>query len=140
MESAPLMDISRYHIIGDSGFPLKNWLLVPYKRTSAGLNRSHLKFNRKLSGTRSVVERAFGDLKTRFRRCLNIDAKVENAVNIIATSVCIHNLCIENGDFCRDSVSLNEEGNHQQVCSEEQSVSGTLKREAIRAQLNRNGQ
>jgi DDE superfamily endonuclease len=134
------MDISRYHIIGDGGFALKQWLLVPYKQISAGLTRSQLKFNRKLSATRSIVERAFGDLKARFRRCLDIDAKVENAVNVIVASVCIHNLCIQNGDFCRDTAAIEEEGNQQPMCPEEQSVSGSMKREAIRAQLSRNHQ
>ncbi|KAK2718518.1 hypothetical protein QYM36_005750 [Artemia franciscana] len=98
-----------YHIVGDSAFPLYPWLLVPFK--SSGLNRNSsgsnpnrqiIKYNKKLSQTRIVVEHTFGDIINRFRCCSNIYASVEKAVKIITASCVIHNLCIENGDLCYD--------------------------------------
>lgn len=79
-DPAPLLDTVRYHLIGDGGFPLKSWLMVPY-RQSGHLSKYKKCFNRKLSSTRSVVERAFGDLKNRFRRCQNIEASIESPLS-----------------------------------------------------------
>ncbi|XP_033739041.1 putative nuclease HARBI1 [Pecten maximus] len=54
-------------LLGDSGYPLRPWLLTPVttpaSRSDEMYNRSHMK-------TRNVVERAFGMLKSRFR-CLH---------------------------------------------------------------------
>ena len=90
---------NRYHIIADSAFPLKSWLLPPYKQPAGGLSQSQKRFNFKHSQTRIVVENAFGDLKNRFRRCQMINATIENGVNIAVASCVIHNICIQNGDI-----------------------------------------
>lgn len=51
-------------LLGDSGYPLRTWLLTPYQSPS---NRREEKFNDSHGKTRVVVERAFGVLKARFR-------------------------------------------------------------------------
>lgn len=51
-------------LVGDSGYPLRTWLLTPYQSPS---NRQEEKFNDCHGKTRVVVERAFGVLKARFR-------------------------------------------------------------------------
>jgi len=53
-------------LVGDSAYPLKNWVIEPFS------NRGHLSpqkrcFNEKLSAMRSVIERAFSLLKGRWR-------------------------------------------------------------------------
>ena len=96
-ENQQRFNYDRYHLIGDSAFPLKAWLLVPYKKTAAGLTRSQKEFNRRLSASRIVVENAFGDLKNRFRRCQDIYATIDKAVHIFVTCCVIHNICIRNG-------------------------------------------
>ncbi len=45
----------RYHLVGDSAFVLKPWLLSPYKKSPAGLSQSERRFNYKLSSTRIVL-------------------------------------------------------------------------------------
>ncbi|XP_032798550.2 protein ALP1-like [Daphnia magna] len=94
-------DSRKYHLIGDSAFPLTKWCIVPYKRTDGGgqLSRSKKLFNYKLSSTRIVVEQAFGDLKNRFRRTQDLHQSIDRAVNIVVTSCVLHNICIRNGDI-----------------------------------------
>lgn len=59
-----------YHIIADSAFPSKEWLITPFKKSSGQpLSQAKKIFNRKLSSTRMVIELIFGDLKNRFKRC-----------------------------------------------------------------------
>ena len=42
-------------LLGDSGYPLKKWLMTPYLNPS---NRAEEKFNYALCSTRSAVERS----------------------------------------------------------------------------------
>ena len=51
-----------------------------------------------------VVERAFGILKDRWHILLKrFDVSLQNVLNIIIASLCLHNLCIlENDDFDMD--------------------------------------
>ena len=52
------------YIVGDSAYPLMQWLVRPYRDTGR-LTPQQIMFNRELSDMRSVVERAFGMLKMR---------------------------------------------------------------------------
>jgi hypothetical protein len=55
-----------YHILSDAAYPLKQWLLTPY-RDNGHLNHQQLRYNLQLSSKRHVIERAFALLKGRFR-------------------------------------------------------------------------
>ena len=88
-----------FHVIGDSAFPLREFLMVPYKQTGQAMTPLMKSFNKKLSCTRVVVEQAFGDLQNRFRRCLDIHGSIAHAVDCIVASCVIHNICIANGDM-----------------------------------------
>lgn len=50
--------------LGDSGYPLKKWLLTPFAQPS---NQQEQRYNSSHCSTRNTVERAFGVLKSRFR-------------------------------------------------------------------------
>lgn len=52
------------YIIGDAGYPLLPWLIVPFAR---GVSKQTDAFNYKFSSTRMCVERAFGRLKGTWR-------------------------------------------------------------------------
>lgn len=58
------------YIIGDLGYPLLPWLMVPHK-TQGNLTVAETLFNKKLRRGRCVVENAFGILKQTFRELLN---------------------------------------------------------------------
>ena len=95
----PLFESKKYHIVGDSAFPLHSWLMTPYKKGSSSLSPSQRRYNYKHSATRIVVEQAFGDLLNRFKRCNDVDADMEKVVKIVTSCCVIHNVCIKNGDF-----------------------------------------
>ena len=132
-------DPQRYHLIGDSAFPSKSWLLPPYKKTLAGLSRARKKFNFKLSSTRMVVENAFGDLKNRFRRTQNINSTIKKAINIVTTCCVLHNICITNGDLNVEPniANLNCHVNPPR-CGVNVNVTGAHKREIIKRRFDGN--
>ena len=56
--------INPYYLLGDSGYPLRPWLLTPYMRPG---NEAQRGFNLDHKKTRNYVEHAIGVLKMRFR-------------------------------------------------------------------------
>jgi len=81
------------HIIGDSAYPLKTWLLAPYRDTGK-LTHTERRFNKRLSQTRVSIEHTFGLLKNRFRRLLHtVDASPEFASKIVVAACVLHNVC-----------------------------------------------
>ncbi|KAK3849766.1 hypothetical protein Pcinc_003442 [Petrolisthes cinctipes] len=81
-----------YHLLGDSGYPCKKWLLTPYLRPQPGpqsdYNRAHKK-------TRNVVERGIGQLKRRFH-VLHGEIRVTptaKVCQIIKVCAMLHNIC-----------------------------------------------
>lgn len=55
----------RYHILGDNAYAIRSYLLTPY-RDCGNLTESHKVFNKKLSGSRVLIENTFGIFKGRF--------------------------------------------------------------------------
>ena len=56
-------------IVGDSAYPLKEWLMKPYPDNGL-LSNAQKRFNKKLSQGRVIAEQAYGHLKGRWR-CLD---------------------------------------------------------------------
>ena len=80
-------------ILADSAYPLKDWLIKPHI-SSPNLTRSEKRFNRRLSASRSTVERGFGLLKDRWRCLLKLlDHEIENINNVIIACFILHNIC-----------------------------------------------
>lgn len=89
-------------IIGDSAYPPLRWIVKPYT-LHRHLTLEERQFNRSLSSTRSIVERAFGILKTRWR-CLykTLEQTVVNVSYIVMACCVLHNICQEVGEQLTD--------------------------------------
>lgn len=87
-----------YYILGDSAYPLQNWLLKPFIDTGR-LTAEQRFYNMKISRARVVVENAFGRLKGRWR-CLmkRNDCAVDLVKSMVLTCCALHNLCESHGE------------------------------------------
>ncbi|CAF1239650.1 unnamed protein product [Didymodactylos carnosus] len=80
-------------LLGDSGYPLRAWLLTPFNDPTTAAQR---RYNRALKSARSTIERAFGVLKARFC-CLDrsgggLQFTPERCVKIILSCMYLRNL------------------------------------------------
>jgi hypothetical protein len=103
-------------ILGDSGYPLRSYLMTPF-RDDGHLSDDQRDFNYVHSSTRMVVERAFGELKSRWaavRTGLNVS--FDNTI-IVTTACCVlHNFCKSQDD----SLLPEEMQRVEQILAEEQ--------------------
>ena len=97
------------HLVGDGAYPLKQWLLKPF-RNDGHLTQRMRRFNYRLSSARVAIERAFGLLKGRFRRLKLLDTKsIKTAVDTIIVCCVFHNICIINDDVLEQYITENQE-------------------------------
>jgi hypothetical protein len=80
-------------ILGDSAYPLKEWLLTPYKDSGALTLEKRL-FNLEHSRVRQVIECAFGRTVERFRRLKFLySPSIAFCVKVCLTACTLHNFC-----------------------------------------------
>ncbi|XP_071149239.1 putative nuclease HARBI1 [Mytilus edulis] len=80
-------------LLGDSGYPCRQFLLTPYRQPAAG--RGQARFNRRHCLTRSTIERTFGIWKKRFHILgSEIRMKPDKACRIIIACGILHNIAI----------------------------------------------
>ncbi|XP_067686105.1 putative nuclease HARBI1 [Haliotis asinina] len=79
------------HLLGDSGYPCRDWLLTPYLQPHPG---SQTAYNRAHKRTRSVVERGIGQLKRRFH-VLHGEVRLspQKTCKVITSCAVLHNIC-----------------------------------------------
>ncbi|XP_056018365.1 putative nuclease HARBI1 [Ostrea edulis] len=83
-------------ILGDSGYGLKKYLMVPYLTPRT---RAEEKFNTSLCRTRVTIEQAFGILKRRFP-CLQVGkVQPDRVCATVIACVILHNLGIDKRDI-----------------------------------------
>ena len=81
-------------ILGDSAYPLLNWLVKGYSENQNTPNWQCNFNNYWLSRVRMTVENTFGRWKGRFRRFLKgVDMAVSSATYLVAASCILHNFC-----------------------------------------------
>lgn len=85
--------------MGDNAYAIRSYLLTPY-RDCGNLTESHKVFNKKLSGSRVLIENTFGIFKGRFRQVLHLDMHYMSKITKFILACCVlHNLCIDKNDF-----------------------------------------
>ncbi|XP_011860760.1 PREDICTED: putative nuclease HARBI1, partial [Vollenhovia emeryi] len=98
--SATLPDIceNEWHILGDAAYPLKKYLITPY-RDYGNLTEEQRNFNYKFAACRVKIENAIGLLKVRFRQLIRLDFHtVQRSCKFIIACCTLHNLCILHED------------------------------------------
>lgn len=124
-----------YHLLGDGAYPLQLNVITPFKN-NGHLTRRQLNFNRKLSATRCVIERAFGQLKGRFRRLKYLDMNRTDFIPSVIMACCVlHNLDLQQAidditidvEDVNDDDSSDDSGNLQNL----QSFAAVAKRDSI---------
>jgi hypothetical protein len=86
-----------FFLLGDSGYPLRPWLLTPF-RGNPDPGTLEAEYNSRHKQTRSLIERCNGELKMRWR-CLLKDRILHyhpiKACKMIKACTVLHNMCIE---------------------------------------------
>lgn len=83
------------YLIGDAGFPMRPYLMVPYSRLNRYTPMQKI-YNYRLSRARRIVECAFGLMTSKwtvFNKPL--EWGVRNSEQIILAIICLHNFLIE---------------------------------------------
>ncbi|XP_034245508.1 putative nuclease HARBI1 [Thrips palmi] len=85
----------RCHLLGDSGYALEPWMIVPFEQPQEDTPEG--RFNKVHSRDRNVVERCIGNIKERFR-CIH-DERVAHydyikASKFVNAVVVLHNICV----------------------------------------------
>ena len=84
-------------ILGDSAFPLENFLMKPY--TNAVLTKEQRYFNYRLSRARMIIEGAYGQLKGRWRFLLRkSESNFQETKLAVLSCMILHNICLDQGD------------------------------------------
>ncbi|XP_071649930.1 putative nuclease HARBI1 [Temnothorax longispinosus] len=125
------------HLIGDSAYPLSRFLLVPYK-DNGHLTVEQMRYNQKLNSIRSIIERAFGLLKGKFRKLKYLEMYNLSLINYAIASACIlDNFIIMkeddyDDDYVFDDDEIQEEENDENAeINNRDSNSGHDKRNVI---------
>jgi hypothetical protein len=97
-------------LLGDSGYPLSPYLMIPYPYPPNSRQRG--RFNRALCKARCTVERCIGVLKRRWP-CLSrkLRCKYDRVPDIIVACAVLHNLCIEYNQPIEDDIDVAQETN-----------------------------
>uniref|UniRef100_A0A803K734 Putative nuclease HARBI1 n=2 Tax=Xenopus tropicalis TaxID=8364 RepID=A0A803K734_XENTR len=100
-------------LLGDSMYGLKPWLMTPVSNPKT---RAEKKYNHAHSATRSIIDRTFGMLKTRFG-CLDKSKGVllyspEKVCKIFFVCCILHNIAMNESDY----IEVNEEyAQHEEI-------------------------
>ncbi|KAK9073694.1 hypothetical protein SSX86_006288 [Deinandra increscens subsp. villosa] len=84
-------------VVGNSGYPLKDWMLVPY--THQNLTWSQHTFNQKVNEVQKIGKDAFMRLKGRWG-CLQkrIEVKLQELPMVLGACCVLHNICEMNNE------------------------------------------
>ena len=113
-EFLPGLNVSvPYYMIGDGGFPLKDYLMKPFMRLNNPTVPPRI-FNYRLSHARRVIECAFGELSQVWQ--VNQTAlpwNINTSEKVVMSTVCLHNFLIDVRD--NDNEGRWNRGNENEI-------------------------
>ncbi|GFW90076.1 putative nuclease HARBI1 [Trichonephila clavipes] len=118
---------SSYHLLGDSGYPLRSYLMTPFLNS---VGAGQVRYNAAHARARNVVERQYGVWKKRFS-CIDTPFRcsLETAQTVIVATAVLHNLALSLGDYeDDDSRPLQQDDT---MVNHSQEHGGIAKRNAI---------
>lgn len=97
-----------FHILGDLTYPLREYLLTPFKESDDMTSQQRI-FNEKQFNTKIITENAFSLLRKRFRQLTQLDCFTVMQMSKIVLGCCVlHNLCIDQNDMWLDDEDNND--------------------------------
>ncbi|XP_066595961.1 putative nuclease HARBI1 [Prorops nasuta] len=103
------------HILGDSAYPLLFNLMTPFK-DNGNLTSKQIQYNVKHASIRSVIERAYGLLKGKWRRLKYLDVNSVHMANSVIAAACIlHNFLIVHKEMDVLSESISNDSNNSDI-------------------------
>ncbi|XP_071374677.1 putative nuclease HARBI1 [Centroberyx affinis] len=104
-------------LLADGGYPCLQHplpLITPYKRPVQGVAAQ--RFNAHHSRARSIIERAFGMMKTRFRAIFlqALEVKPTFVPQVITACAVLHNICLGAGDVMTPEDEPEEDGDEDE--------------------------
>lgn len=107
------------YIVGDAGFPSLPWLLTPHRESE--LSESKLDFNRRISATRVVAQRALARLKDVWKMIQGVMWRPDKhkLPRFILVCCILHNIVIDMEDEVLDQLPLShhhDPGYSQEFC------------------------
>ncbi|GFW07630.1 putative nuclease HARBI1 [Trichonephila clavipes] len=118
---------SSYHLLGDSGYPLRSYPMTPFLNP---VGAGQVRYNAAHARARNVVERQYGVWKKRFS-CIDTPFRcsLETAQTVIVATAVLHNLALSLGDDeDEDSRPLQQDDT---MVNHSQEHGGIAKRNAI---------
>jgi hypothetical protein len=86
------------YLLGDKGYPLLTWLMVPYKDDHP-LSMLERLYNKRMRQGRPVVECAFGVIKCTWRELLHqSNLSIDIMLDVVATCVILYNMLLNDKD------------------------------------------
>lgn len=106
------------HLIGNRSYPLRKYLLVPFKDRKEKLTISQRRYNEKLTSKLPILDRSFACLKERFVQMSSLEnihghsylQTITGRQQTILVACAIHNFCIQHEDtyFINNEIDVKE--------------------------------
>ena len=121
-------------VLGDSGYPLLPWLLVPITEYPA-MTAAERRYNDAHKSTRSIVERIIGILKKRWACLKELSFKPGKCCEVIVVCCILHNFCRDLPLHDDDDASDNDNDDDDDDCDCHEEIDETVEGREYRVEF-----